>query len=194
MKNWLLEFVMHLYSTHISAGLPLAVSSAKNGDYRALTQLLPQILFQLSDLVSEGMWASVRCAEEFPFIDQARARELADGTVFGAGRLDSGNAICAFWPQGKAVRNFHEPVVSDVPVLLLAGGVDVATPARMSEETARHLSNSLLVIIPNRSHWGIGGDQCVDGIVSKFIDSASVDAIDTSCVADYQRPPFVIAE
>lgn len=181
-----------LYSTRISAGLPLSVSEAKAGDYRGLTQLLPQILYLLSNVVSEGMWASVRCAEEFPFIDEARARDLSQGTVLGTGRLDSGNAICAFWPRGEAPRNFHEAVISDVPVLVLAGEVDVATPVWAGEEAARHLSKSRLVIIPNRSHWGLGGDECVDGIVDAFIESASVNALDVSCVAEFTRPPFIV--
>ncbi|MEZ5893301.1 MAG: alpha/beta hydrolase, partial [Parvularculaceae bacterium] len=183
-----------LYSTAISAGLPLAVEQAKAGDYRALTQLLPQILYFLSDIASEGMWASVRCAEEFPFLDQERARALSEGTMLGATRLDSGNAICEFWPRGKAAPDFHDPVVADTPVLILAGGVDAATPPWMGEETARHLPNARLILIPNRSHWGLGGDACIDGLVDAFIEQASADALDDGCVAGYARPPFALPQ
>lgn len=181
-----------LYSTQVSAGLPFAAAAAKAGDYVPLAQLLPQLLYLLSNIASEGMWASVRCAEEFPFIDQERARRLSADTVLGETRLQSGNEICAFWPQGQAAENFHEPVVSDVPVLILAGEVDASTPPWMAEEAARHLSKGRLVLIPNRSHWGLGGDDCIEGLIVRFVEDPDPERLDAACVANYQRPPFAI--
>ncbi len=181
------------YSTQLSAGLPLSVSEAKAGDYRRLTQLLPTLLYQLSNSVYEGMWASVRCAEEFPFLDEAKTRKLSEGTVIGTERLESGKAICAFWPRGNAAANFHEPVISDTPVLLLAGSADASTPAWMAQEAVQHLRNGRLVIIPNRSHWGLGGG-CIEDFVSEFIKTADVSTLDEGCVSDFTRPPFALPE
>lgn len=179
-----------LYSTHLSAGLPLAVSQAKAGDYSRLAQLLPQLLYLLADIGSEGMWASVRCAEEFPFLDVERARADAEGTMLGTERIDSGLAICNFWPRGAIPENFHEPVRSEVPVLMLAGEFDAATPPWMGEVAAETLSNGRLVIAAGSSHWELGGNDCIDNIVAEFIETAEAAAIDASCAAELTRPPF----
>lgn len=181
-----------LYSTNLSARLPLAVSEAKTGDYSRLAALLPQILYRLADVVSEGMWASVRCAEEFPYLDVERARADAEGTMLGTERIDSGEAICSFWPRGEAAADFHEPVRSDVPILLLAGEVDAATPPWMSKIAAQTLSDSRLVIAANSSHWELGGNDCIDGIVAQFIETASPSELETSCAKALERPPFAL--
>ncbi|HXI85936.1 MAG TPA: alpha/beta hydrolase [Parvularculaceae bacterium] len=181
-----------LYSTRVSAGLPLAVEEAKAGDYRRISQFLPQVLYLIADFGSEGMWASVRCAEEFPYLDVDRARADAEGTMLGTERIDSGEAICSFWPRGAIPDNFHEPVRSDVPVLLLAGEVDAATPPWMGELAVKTLKNGRLVIAANSSHWELPGNDCLDGIVAKFIDTASAADIDASCAAEIKRPPFIL--
>lgn len=180
-----------LYSTQFSAELPLAISNAKDGDYARLTQLLPTVLLGLSNTVSEGMWASVRCAEEFPALDEARARKLAEGTVLGVQRIDSGLAICAFWPRGAAAADFHQPFSSDVPVLMIDGGVDAATPPWMAQEIVERFSNLKLVIVPNRSHYGLGGG-CIEDFVDTFVNTADAHAVDDACVKDFERPPFVL--
>ena len=183
-----------LYSTQLSAGLPIAIDDAKGGDYARLTQFLPQLIVALGNGVHEGMWASVRCAEEFPYLDVARARALSEGTVLGTERLDSGQAICAFWPRGKAAVDFHEPVVSDVPALVISGEVDASTPPIAGTNAAKHLSNGRLVLVPKRSHWGLSGEPCTDGLIDAFIESASVADLDDRCLGDFKRPPFTMAD
>ncbi|WDI32271.1 alpha/beta hydrolase [Hyphococcus flavus] len=182
-----------LYSAQVSAGLPLAVSEAKAGDYTKLTQFLPTLLYQLSEIGTEGMWASVRCAEEFPYIDVSRTRALSENTMLGTARLDSGLAICSFWPRGERAENFADPVRADTPVLMLTGEYDAASPPWMGEEAVRHLPNARLVVVPNSSHWDLG-NPCVNQMVIEFVDTADVNAIDASCAADAKRPPFTLPQ
>ncbi len=183
-----------LYSTQLSAGLPLAIDDAKTGDYARLTQFLPQLIVALGNGVHEGMWASVRCAEEFPFLDEERTRRLSEDTVLGTERLDSGQAICAFWPRGEAAADFHVPVISDVPALVVSGEVDASTPPIAGAEAAKHLSNGRLIVVPKRSHWGLSGEACTDGFIDAFIESASVTDLDVGCLDDFKRPPFTMSD
>ena len=181
-----------LYSTELSAGLPLAISRAKAGDYKTVAALLPRLLYFLSKLASEGMWASVRCAEEFPFLDVGRARRLAEGTVIGQERINSGLAICSFWPRGAIPKNFRAPVVSDAPALLIAGEVDAATPPSLALDAVKYLKNGRLVLVPNASHWELSSD-CVETIVDAFLKDPAA-PIDEACAKENRRPPFAAPE
>ncbi|HSR54575.1 MAG TPA: alpha/beta fold hydrolase, partial [Acidobacteriota bacterium] len=122
-----------LYSTSLSARLPMQVEAAHQGDFRPLVQDLSKILVQLVNAISEGLWASVICSEEVPFIDVAKARRQSQGTILGAARLDATLAICKGWPKGQIPADFHEPVQSDLPVLLIAGEYDPASPLELAE-------------------------------------------------------------
>jgi pimeloyl-ACP methyl ester carboxylesterase len=179
-----------LYSTRLSAALPLEVKAASQGDFAPISALLPQLLYQLKNAVSEGMWASVKCTEELPFVDLERARSLAKGTLMGTLRLDQERAICDVWPRGRVPGDYHDPVVSDVPVLLLAAELDPTSPARLGAQAAEHLANGTLVSVSNRSHWGLGGDECLDGIVMGFLEAGSGAELDLSCATEFERPPF----
>jgi pimeloyl-ACP methyl ester carboxylesterase len=179
-----------LYSVRLSAGLPKQVRAAADGDWTPLAGMLPALLVGLHNAVAEGMWASVKCAEELPFIDPERARKLSSGTLMGTLRLDDEMAICSFWPRGEAAPDFHEPVRADVPVLLIAGEFDPASPLGLAEEAAKHLGRGVVVRVRNRSHWGLGGDACVDGLVEAFLEAGHGDDLDVGCATEYERPPF----
>ena len=166
------------------------VQAAHEGDLAPISALLPQLLPGLKNLVSEGMWASVKCSEELPFVDLERARTLAEGTFMGTLRLDQERAICEVWPRGTVPDGYHDPVVSDVPVLLLTAELDPTSPARLGDEAVRHLSRGTLVRVANRSHWGLGGNDCIEGIVMDFLEAGLGDDLDVSCAAELERPPF----
>jgi len=183
-----------LYSTDLSAALPLQVKAASEGHFAPIASLLPRLLYELKNAVSEGMWASVKCAEELPSVDLARAHRLAQGTLMGTLRLDQERAICDVWPRGSVPPDYHDPVVSDVPVLVLTGELDPTAPPRLGPETVRHLSRATLVEVAKRSHWGLGGNECLDGIVKRFLEAGSGAGIDTSCARAFRRPPFKLPQ
>ena len=86
--------------------------------------------------------------------------------------------------------HLRRAVRGSVPTLLFSGTLDPVTSPRFGEEAARHLSNSLHVVVP-ASH-GIGG-PCVDSIARQFLDSGSVERIDISCVKEIRLPAFEVA-
>jgi len=182
-----------LYSVRRAATLPARVRAATEGDYAPLAGILGDLLPALHNAVAEGLWASVICSEEVAFVDTERARELSRGTALGTQRLDAETAICSFWPRGEVPEDFHDPVVSDVPVLLIAGQYDPASPLRLAERAARHLAHGTLVAVANRSHWGLGGDDCIEEIVAEFLEAGSGEGIDVSCAASYERPAFDVS-
>ena len=179
-----------LYGVAQQAQLPLVLQLAARGDLTPLARHYLASRTQIDALTWDGMWASVKCSEELAFVDFAEASRIAEGTVMGRSRLDAEIEICMSWPKGDVPEDFHRPVVSDVPVLLLNGDRDPATPLRLARETARHLPNGRLVVLRNRSHLMLHEDLCYLEIQAAFLDAGSVKPLDTSCAERLELPPF----
>lgn len=181
-----------LYSVHQAATLPLFAHLAHGGAYEHIAGVLPQVLTLVPDIVAEGMWLSVRCAEEFPALNVPAARAAAEGTIMGTQRLDDLIDSCAFWPKGRMSDNFLEPVISDVPVLMLTGDADPASPPWMAKQAARTLSRGRLITVANSSHFDLIND-CTAPLIQTFFDAASANDLDDTCATQRSRPPFVLS-
>ena len=79
--------------------------------------------------------------------------------------------------------------MADAPTLVLSGSHDPVTPPQFGAEAARHLPNSLHVVVPG-CH-GVQGAGCMPQIVRAFLESGSVEGLDVSCVEQMSMPPFV---
>lgn len=127
-----------------------------------------------------GYHFSVLCAEDIaPLTDEDVASATA-GTFMGAHLIDGYRAVCAQWPYARLAPTHWAPVRSDVPTLLLSGGRDPVTPPEGGEAVARHLTNSLHVVVPAGGH-GVGG-PCIQRMIRRVIEAASVAGVDTSCL------------
>ena len=77
---------------------------------------------------------------------------------------------------------------ANVPVFLLSGSVDPVAPALYSADAAKYLPMSIHVIAPG-GHVPRG--PCIQSMERAFLDAASPEAVDTSCVATMRLPEFV---
>ena len=94
-------------------------------------------------------------------------------------------AIGAFWPRA-VVPEADQPVVVDVPVLLLSGTQDPVTSPRWGAEAASHLSHSLHVVVPG-CH-GVATKPQVGKLVAQFLERGSVEGLDTKVVEKVHMP------
>ena len=96
--------------------------------------------------------------------------------------------LCEVLDLPQISDDYDRDVSSDVPDLVLSGGLDVQTPRVFSEDVAGHLPNSTHVVFPDGSHVQVANlNRCAIEIVVDFLaDPAS--EIDRSCVLD--TPPF----
>jgi len=106
--------------------------------------------------------------------------------------VDQQLRACQDWPVPEFPAGYFEPVLSDVPVLLLAGGMDPVTPAAWAEQVSRTLSRSRLIVFEDLGHvpFGIEHMECYDQLVASFLDRGNAAALDTSCIAGMTAPPF----
>jgi pimeloyl-ACP methyl ester carboxylesterase len=183
IRNW-------MYGRDKASRIPLIVHQAAKGDFAPF--LHEAISPSPTDFIADGMYLSVTCAEDVPFIDQEEAAKLNAGNPFGNYRVFQQTRACSMWPQGKIPADFLEPVSSQVPVLIFSGNFDPVTPPKYSEEVAKSLPNSRRVVIPQAGHIpdGLTDPGCLDRIIMEFMDKGSVEGLDTSCVDRMAAPPF----
>lgn len=87
---------------------------------------------------------------------------------------------------------FHDPVVSDIPVLVVGGTNDTQTSWKWSGLAAETLTNARLLILPNSGHGASLYSACGRDINAKFILDPAAD-LDFSC-ADALLPRFVMPD
>ncbi|HEX7184159.1 MAG TPA: alpha/beta hydrolase [Thermoanaerobaculia bacterium] len=189
-RGLLAEGVRYLMYGRGGGSLPLQIHRAYQGDLTPLVQMSIENRVGIHESLAMGLNFSVTCAEDLPYItDEMTKRETA-GTLLRDYRIAAQKAVCEVWPRGAAPADVHEPVRSEVPVLLISGEWDPVTPPEFAEEVARTLPNSLHVVVPRGSHGGAG--RCTDDLVQAFYDRASVQGLDASCVKDYAKPVFML--
>jgi pimeloyl-ACP methyl ester carboxylesterase len=178
-----------MYGRDKAARIPLIVHHAANGDFAPFLQ--EAIGPSTPDFVADGMYLSVTCAEDVPFINQDEAAKLNAGSPFGNYRVFQQTRACGMWPRGEIPADFLEPVSSNAPVLIFSGNTDPVTPPKYGEEVARHLPNSRHVIIAEAGHSvdGLTDPGCIDRIAIEFLSDAK--NLDVSCVERMAPPPFV---
>jgi pimeloyl-ACP methyl ester carboxylesterase len=180
-----------LQATTTSAELPLLIHRAAGGDPEPLARLA--LTFQQLGArgVSRGMFLSVTCAEDIPFIDLERAAARTTGTLLGTYWLDRLLPACAQWPMAPV----SLPDIGRIPVpaLLISGHLDPATPPRWGEEAAKLLPNSRHVVVRNGSHSFAGMAGCVDLLIADFLQAGVAEGLDDACAHRIKRPPFALA-
>jgi pimeloyl-ACP methyl ester carboxylesterase len=76
-----------------------------------------------------------------------------------------------------------EPVVSNLPALVLTGQYDPITPPPYNKQVADSLSNSYFFEIPGIGHGAMRGDDCALAIALQFLDDPSQKP-DASCLKE----------
>lgn len=181
------------YTASSSSYLPAVLHQAARGDLGPAAEQALLGRRQILGDVSAGLYLSVTCAEDVPFVDPALGARLARGSFLGISRVRDQRAACAEWPVRPVGRAFLEPVRSDAPVLVLTGQWDPATPPAQAGDALRTLPNGRQLVIPSAGH-GYGGvagvRECVPALLAAFVRTADAKGLDAGCIARIRRPPF----
>jgi pimeloyl-ACP methyl ester carboxylesterase len=182
IRNW-------MYGADKARKIPFIVHEAAQGDFTPF--LHEAIAPGIPDFIADGMYLSVTCAEDVPFIDQAEAARLNEENPFANYRVFQQTRACSLWPRGKIPEGYREPLSSNLPVLIFSGNMDPVTPPQRGEEVARYLPNSRHVIIQEAGHGvdGLKDAGCVDRIIIDFMDKGSAKDLDASCI-EHMSPPL----
>ncbi len=179
-----------LYSPRPSSWLPLMIHQAAAGDFAPLAQASVNSRLGAIDGITMGLFFSVTCAEDIPFIDPAQVPARTANTFLGDYRVAQQTAACGAWPRARIEPSHREPVASDLPVLVINGERDPVTPPDFGPRVTRAMTHAGRVVIPWGSHGG--EEPCRNQLTVSFIEKGSGDGLDLSCVGKIQMTPFVL--
>ena len=189
------EAIRYMLYTPAPAGrIPLVIHRAAEGDFAPLAQFALRFRINLVATGSNGMYLSVTCAEDLPWIKPGEGERMAQNTFLGDYRLRQQREACALWPRAEIERDYSQPVRADAPVLILTGEWDPVTPPSNGEYAAKTLPNSLHIVVPHGGHGfgGLEGTDCIDNLIVEFIERGTAKDLDTSCVKNIRRAAFVL--
>ena len=183
-----------LYSPVAASRVPLTIHLAAQGNFIPLTEAAIRYRKFLVATGSNGMYLSVTCAEDLPWIKPGEGEQMAANTFLGDYRLRQQREACALWPRATIAKDYGDPVRSDVPVLILTGELDPVTPPSNGDAVAKTLKNSLHIVVPHGAH-GLGGLEnidCILRITAEFVERGTTNGIDTACVKTIRRKGFAL--
>jgi pimeloyl-ACP methyl ester carboxylesterase len=177
-----------LYSTFGARYVPLVVHQASVGNFLPFQTVTSTSNGKAS--MARGMYLSVTCSEDVPFITAPEITRETQGTFLGDRRIRAHLAACAEWPRADVPRSFLEPVRSKVPTIFYSGVADGATPPWIAEVAVKFLPRGRQILIPHTGHQVAGA--CGSNLMRDFFTHPLSD-IDASCASSVTRPPFVTA-
>lgn len=178
-----------LYDPQTAAYIPIIIEHAYSGDYAPLARLVDEISQEFANTQANGLNLSVSCAEDLPFVTEAAIQSSSAGTIEGDARVRAQQRACRMWNVKPVPRSFIDPVRSRLPMLLISGTDDPASPAKYAEEALPYLPNARLLLIKGGSHES--DSPCVDKTADRFVRARSAARLDLAgCGNSYKRAPF----
>ena len=193
----LLEIVFQaLYRWDLIEILPLAIDSARRGHYNPLIPLVKFYLEWLLDpYFSDAIYFSVECHDNSSQI--TREQFMAQVALFPRVRRFVENQwdynICQIWQVGRENPEFHQPIRSNIPTLLLAGEYDPVTPTRWAKKAAEGFSQGYLFVFPGIGHGVVDSDHCASMITREFLHNPQQKPYN-DCLSNLTGSQFIIED
>jgi pimeloyl-ACP methyl ester carboxylesterase len=179
-----------MLNDHSSAALlPLLIHRAAQGDWGPFGNVAVRPSNSPAYTLALGTYLTTTCSESLAFVDPLELAERTAGTFLGDYRVQRHLSACAEWPRGDIPETFLQTVESEVPVLMLSGDIDPATPTEFGQAAARHLKNSLQIILRNTPHSYTLA--CARELTVAFISNGISERLDAACAQNIRRPAFL---
>ncbi len=175
-----------LYNPTSASVIPLMIESALDGDFGPMLVFADPVA---GPQLAIGMFLSVLCAEDIPFLTTEEAARAAEESFLDPLMAEQMQEACAVWPRGDLSPDYREPVRSEAPVLIFSGELDPVTPPRWGEHAAATLPNSRHLVVPGTGH-GTMMAGCAPELIGEFLDSTDPAALNADCLSGIARPPF----
>jgi pimeloyl-ACP methyl ester carboxylesterase len=176
------------YQPETAALLPLSINAAAHGDVGPLLGQAKLLSGDLSGDMNNGMSMSVICSED---ADLLQPRPQDQNTMLGNHLIDALKAQCDAWPHGARPANFHDPLKSNKPILILSGEFDPVTPPRYGEQILPGLTNGRQLIFKGQGH-SLLPRGCMPQLLGKFIDKPDPKQLDATCLERLNETPAFI--
>jgi pimeloyl-ACP methyl ester carboxylesterase len=181
------------YSPDHAALLPLLLhEGAVRHNLAPLAAQAEILTSHYADAVSYGMHNAVVCTEDAPLLESAAIdRAALARTYLGTVQLDGLIEVCKAWPRGVIDPDFHEPLQSTAPVMLLSGTADPVTPPSYGERVRAGLTQSVHVVLEGQGHGQLGSG-CVPRLLAEFVERGATQGLDLTCTHSILPAPFFV--
>ncbi len=178
---------MFAYTPETMGMIPLMVSLANHGQPETLAAQAYMMMENLNQGLNNALEISVSCAEDVPFMPKETHTQ---NSLFGDNLFELMHARCELWDSIPVDAAFKEPVVSEIPTLLLSGEFDPVTPPKNAEQVMQTLSNAQHLVAKGQGHI-VGTRGCMPKILAAFIKNPE-EELDTTCMKDFRNFSFFI--
>ena len=152
--------------------IPLFIEALEIGKTEFISNLLKSFesMYQHLNL---PMLYSVTSYEELPFYNSANTNSVITQSEFGFvyASYDSTVKLLADWHPYRASDIENQVVTSEIPTLMVSGGLDPATPHSNATEALKFLKNGYEVVFQDKSHVLL--NPCSFQIAEDFINNPS---------------------
>jgi pimeloyl-ACP methyl ester carboxylesterase len=133
---------------------------------------------------SLGAYLTVLCRDQAPFVDRGAlesgtAGDAAFAQVFGQHPY---LAACEAWDVPPADPEVHEPVLTNVPLLIMAGRFDSFSPPPVARAAAESFGKAWVLEVTD-THNTFGHSDCSLEIRNAWIDDPTSAPTGTACLA-----------
>ena len=179
------------YAPELAALLPEVITRAAAGDFGPLYSGAMLMTGDLDEQSNTALHYSVTCAEDVSRVTVADAAS-ALSSLWTKSLAERALSVCTAWPRGVAPADAATPVRSDVPVLILSGGLDPVTPPANGAEVAKSLPKSRHIVAQGYGHI-VSPHACGPRLIAAFLDDPTFESLPASCVEHFEksrRPPL----
>ena len=141
-----------LYNLPSASLVPLLIQRAGRGDRTAFGRVVGGAPIHSTHAAALGTYLTVTCSESIPFIDENEIGSATEGTFMGDYRIRVHRQACREWRRGPIPAAYLEPVHSSVPVLMLSGELDAATPPQLGPMPPNRFQNGRQILLRNNAH------------------------------------------
>ena len=169
--------------------IPFFVSEANKGNYQILTELILRIKRSSANGISTGMRLCVICYEDYPKISEANLGG-SDHTFLKDIWVNRVNRACQIWNPSLHQAPNVQYTNHHIPVLLISGARDAATPPKYGENVLKYFKNGKHIIVNNAGHSFDRMLDCVDLLINDFVINGSTQNLNLGCLNSIEFPDF----
>lgn len=181
-----------MYHTARLPNLPMLISGVAQGEYWRLKQHVENAVYgYFPGSVTMGARLAVVCNDDPGAVDRQPDAGSVEPYPYLRDYVEWGHEypLCAFWPTNSDTRN-RDAVVSEIPSLLLAGGLDASTTVEQAEMAAETLRNSHLFVFPAYGHVQLRSNPCAWEVLGEFLANPAMRP-SPACLTSLRQPAFI---